>query len=189
MKKLVLSAFAAALLAGTATADDKLSYSYIEVGYDWIATDGDADFEGPYIEGAIELGEQFYLPLSFTAGEVELQVFGADFDVDVDVWSAGLGYHTPISRQTDLFGEVSYVEFDADGPSADGFDVELGFRSQVSSNLESRLSINYLEIDDDDRISLNGGLLVEFDQFGLDFDLGVDEDGDVGGQIGLRLNF
>lgn len=79
-------------------------------------------------------------------------------DVSLSSFSIGVGYHKPISEQTDFVGDVQYINYDIDLSQGnafasvdlgDGFGVNLGVRHSFSEKFEAEASINYINLDFD----------------------------------------
>ena len=119
---------AAALLAATsfsAQASDKLSYSFVEADYMQSNVD-DQDFDGFNInptlvgwglKGSFAVADKFYVFGGYSSGKDDLLAvdevdFSAELDASVDRWNIGLGFHTPISSNTDFVAELGYVQYD-----------------------------------------------------------------------------
>ena len=72
----------------------------------------------------------------------------------------GIGAHTPLSRQTDLYGTVSYLDAEVSqrilGTTDDsGYALAVGIRHLLTDTLEISGAINYVVIFNDDSTGLN----------------------------------
>lgn len=184
-----------ALLVGTATASaqqreplPELSYNYLQAGYQRISLDVGDDGNGAAIGGALEFGENLY-------GFVSYGTASFDFGIDLNSLSIGAGYHTPISRSTDAFVTLAYVDADA---SADGFQsigdngfgATLGVRGMLNPRLELTASASYVDLGNgNDGTSLGGaGWYLFRRHLAVGFFADFDDDGESYG-VGLRWYF
>lgn len=140
MKRSLL-ALALVAIAPFAAADDKLSYSYVEA--DYLNVDGDADGFG--VRGSFEFADSgFYGFGGYNSVELD------DFDVNVDTYDLGLGYAYDMSPNTDLIGELAYMNSDADGFDVDGIRASFGVRGSFSPAFEGLAKVNYIDGDEID---------------------------------------
>ena len=166
-----------ALLALSATAaaqQDGFSYSYIGASYSRTDYDNyNANGDGFGVGVSIEIADQFHL---FGAYQ------GADLDgsINADGWTAGVGFHTPISDAMDVVAEAAYVTTKLSlpgGPSVDdnGFAVGAGVRVAASDAIELDLDLNYVDTDSGNNTSVGAGFLFNISDA---FALGVSGDWD-----------
>lgn len=138
---LSLVAFAAPAMAG------ELSYSYIEGGYQRVELDDSSGFQvdgdGYGIGGSIEVGESFHLFGDYATSDF-------DFGVDVDQYSLGVGYHTPLTKNLDGIFEIAYVRAEADvigfSLDEDGYGASIGVRGMLGDRFELGGSVNYVDL-------------------------------------------
>lgn len=185
----------AALLIGTATASAQqreplpdISYNYLQAGYQRISLDVGDDGNGAAISGSLEFGENVY-------GFVSYGTASFDFGIDLNNLSIGAGYHTSISRSTDAFVAIAYVDADAraDGFASigdNGFGASLGVRGMLNQQLELTASLTYTDLGNGvDGTSLGGaGWYLFRRHLALGFFADFDEDGESYG-VGLRWYF
>jgi Ax21 family sulfation-dependent quorum factor len=183
------SLFALALVAAlplSAQADDKLSYTYVEGGYNYVDADGGAEADGFGVRGSFEFGESnFYGFGSYSQVEVD------DVNVDIDSTELGLGYAHGLSDNLDLISEIAWNDIDVDGfGSADGYRASVGLRGSFSENFEGLIKANYNDGDNaDGDFTATLGAQYKFSQtWGL---VGEAIFGDGGEQylVGVRASF
>jgi len=170
-----------------------LSYSFIELGYQKADIDAglagiDVDGDGYGIRGSFEVGENWFIPVSYSA-------LSFDLGVDLDQLSAGVGYHGELSSGTDFFATLSYLraEVSASGfGSADesGYGATIGVRGMLTDAVELSGSIGYSDLGDGaDGTAFGASALYSFtDNFALGFNLGFEEDVTIYG-VGARFYF
>ena len=177
---LVLASLLALPLASQAA---DLSYSWLEADYVHINPDNLDSADGVAIRGSGELGANFNVIAGWNQVNVDTPLVD-----DLKSWYLGVGYHTPIGDQTDLFTDVAYVKnttFDNDGYGA-----RVGVRSALSPKFEGAAWLGYEKLD---RTDGNGSLGVsgqyKFTQnFGLVAEARIAEN-DRSFLIGPRLSF
>ncbi len=139
MKRSLLALALVAIMPFAAHADDKLSYSYVEA--DYLNVDGDADGFG--LRGSLEFGDSgLYGFGGYSNVEVD------DFDIDVDTYDLGLGYAHDLSTNTDLIGEVAYLNSEAEGFDVDGWRASAGIRGSFTPDFEGLAKVNYIDGDE-----------------------------------------
>ncbi len=147
--------FSLMAMSGLAFADG-FNYTYVQATY------GTVDVDNP---GFSEDGDGLGLNGSFGITD-NLQIVGSyqtiDLDItgDVDLLTAGLGVHAPVTEMFDVVAAVSYVDIDGTGFSDDGFELAAGARVSVTSLIEVNAAVTYRDLDiggDDTR--LGGGVL------------------------------
>lgn len=181
-----------ALAMSPAFAGD-LSYNYVQLGYQKAELDGgfggiDVDGDGFGVGGAFEIGENWFVPVSY--GTLDF-----DFGVQLDQLAVGLGYHAPLSNGTDFFATLSYLsaEISASGFGSldeDGYGATVGVRGMLTDSVELHGSIGYSDLGDGaDGTAFGAGALYSFSEnFALGFDLAFEEDVTMYG-IGARFYF
>lgn len=143
------SLFALALVAAlplSAQADDKLSYTYVEGGYNYIDGDFGSEADGFGVRGSFEFGKSgFYGFGGYTKVEVN------NVNVDIDNTELGLGYAHGLSDNLDLISEFAWNDIDVDGlGSADGYRASIGLRGSFTENFEGLIKANYNDGDNAD---------------------------------------
>lgn len=180
-----------AFAAASAVAEQP-SYDYVQVGYQKIEIDDvspgvDADGDGLGIMGSFEIGDQFHVFGGYARGDF-------DFDVDIDQYNVGLGWHRGLTNSLDFIAELSYVRAEADfaGFSADedGYGASIGLRGFASRNVELLGMIDYVDVGSGSGdTSVEGALRYHFSKrFALDVNAGVGDDFTTYG-AGFQLYF
>lgn len=162
---------AAALLMSTSALADGVSYSYIQAMYAEVDIDVgpvDADGDGFAVAGSVAINDSWYVFADYGTADF-------DFNVDLDRFSIGAGYHAPISTATDWFAALSYEDAEVDtgfgSASDDGFGIEGGLRSMISPKFELKGSVSYTDLGDDDDTALNlGGWYTVSGNFAVGFE-------------------
>jgi hypothetical protein len=192
----VLGSAMALGLAGTATAAEDLSYSYIDLGYtyseynDFQETFG-LDLEGGGIsfEGQVSVSDHVHAFLHWMDQD-------NNYPMSVETMAAGLGYHRSLSERTDVVFNVMYLQAKTDpdgtafGDDFSGKGFELGLRGKLVGNWEMEGAIRYSNIGDfiDDTMFRVKTRYMFNDMFG--WNLGVDISNEiVSYNTGIRLSF
>lgn len=136
---LALVLFAAAPF--TASATDKLSYDYAEVGYVRSDTGGDADGYG--VGGSLSLDERFNLFGSYVDQNADRYP-----GVDLKQWSLGAGFHTPLNDNVDLVTRLAWNSVDTPQiQEANGLSAEGGVRAAMGKTFETWALAGYGDLD------------------------------------------
>jgi len=173
-KRFVLAAMLAAAPFAASAADNGLSYTYVEGGYNQARIDhddellGDFDADGGYLRGSFGVSKSVYLFGSYASGSdsdsvsIELAddtVYEAKVDDDLTTTEFGVGFHSAMGERVDFFGEVAYFrmeeEFkvrDEDGTYTDKWHAN-GGRASVgirggNEQVEGWAKIGYLDASD-----------------------------------------
>ncbi|MGI8561364.1 MAG: outer membrane beta-barrel protein [Luteimonas sp.] len=132
----------AAALPFAASAAEGVSYNYVQGGY--VATNGGgADADGFGVDGSVAIHPNFHLFGGYANQELDNSNF------DFDQWRVGFGYNLEVSPRADLLARLAYEKFDAGRDffgnriEADGYSVEVGVRSALTSNLEGHALAGY----------------------------------------------
>jgi len=136
------------MLSGAAAWADGPSYSYIEASYQEIDVDlgggFDADGDGFGVAGSVEIGDKWHVFADYTTAKLESVV-------DLDLTTAGVGYHSSISDKTNFFAELGFAKVDLQFAGDDtGISARVGVRSMISDSLELYGSLGTLDFDDVD---------------------------------------
>lgn len=157
--------------AGAVHAENGPNWNFIDLSYLSADVEGD-ELNGLGIAGSKLVGEDFFVTGAYSSIGAEIE--GIDFDINST--SFGLGYRYGASATTDIFGAVSYqlVEFEASyqGESFNvddnGYGLELGLRSLLTSQLEVTASMAQVTIDDESETALFISSLYHInEQFGI----------------------
>lgn len=157
--------------AGAVHAENGPNWNFIDVSYLSADVDGE-EFSGLGIAGSKLVGEDFFVTGSYSSIGAEIE--GIDFDVNST--SFGLGYRYGASATTDIFGAVSYQRAELDASyqgrsfnvDDNGYGLELGLRSLLTSQLEVTASMAKVTIDDESETVLSISSLFHInEQFGI----------------------
>ena len=179
---------ALALLAATpfaASAADGLSYNYVQGGYVASKTDG-PDADGWGLGGSVAVHPNVHLFGNYANQEID------GTSVDFDQWRAGVGFNKAIGAKTDFVANAAYEKYDAgSGLDFDGYSVEGGVRSALTTHLEGYAQLGYQDGND-----FNGdaygrlGAQVKFNQnWGINADVKIVDGGDTQWTVGPRLTW
>lgn len=195
----LLPAIAASTLAISAVmtnaSANNFNYNFAQVGYSFI-NDFDVD-EGVIISGSYDVKENINIIGDYFMSTSSDSAI-AD-DIDVDIYSFGIGYHTPVSDKTDVLAEIGLFNTDsqatARGITIDsddsGYKLALGARYKFSEKVELRARGDHRNSDDLTDTTLTLGGRYYFNpaiSAGLDFNTGAD-DGSELITTSLRWNF
>lgn len=180
------------MLGSTAALADGLSYSYIQASYQEVDIDFgggiNADGDGFGVAGSVEIAESWFLFADYSS-------FDFESVVDFTSLSAGAGWHTGISDQTDFFATFGYAEAEIDvqgfGSVDDsGYGASIGVRSMVSDSLELYGSLGYVDLGNGaDGTAIGAGLWYSVSG-NMAVGLGASFDDDVTAYgVGFRLYF
>lgn len=187
----------AALVSALNVQAADLSYSHFDVGFGKIEVDnGSVDYDGDALGLGLSVaaGEMFYLTAEFV---------GADFDPDEQkTTSFGLGAHAPLSDNTDVYAEVSYVRADVEvnyiavngnagkwSLDDNGVGYLLGLRSMLTEKFELGGGISRVDVFDSAENSyfINGHYYFT-ETFGVGTEYSTADDTNAY-SISLRVNF
>lgn len=163
------------MCSGASGSDAVISYNYVDIGY--LNTDIDHVVPGTDVDGdgaGIRFSYAAHPNVHLFAGYSQVNL---DYDVDLTMWEAGIGYNTSIAENTDFFATLAYedVEAESGNLSADDNGYGLGaglrymivndqIRASVLDGIELKGQLNYVDLDDSgDDTSLNAGILFHFD--------------------------
>ncbi len=150
-----------------AHANDEVSYTYAEASYVRSSVDvGSTSIDGDGGRGelSIEFPGNIYAIGSFELND--LDVLPGLPTVDLDILTAGVGWHTHLSGEGDgvmgfkqdrwsLFAEARFIQYDT-GVTTDGYKARVGTRVVNHTNFEFLGAIGYEDIEDS-----NGDLTLE----------------------------
>ena len=172
-KRFLLAAVLAAAPFAASAADNGLSYTYIEGGYNQLRIDhddellGDFDADGGYLRGSFQVSPSVYLLGSYSQGEdndtVTFEDFDGTFDVKVDDelthTEFGVGFHSAMGEGVDFIGELAYFRMEEDfkvrfpDETVDGSNHYNGGRASVgirggNEHVEGWVKLGYLDASD-----------------------------------------
>ena len=137
MKHFRLAAALAFALVSTAASADEASpihYNYLDLGYYNL----DSDADGYMVRGGFKIADSGVFATASYA-RVNLDVL----DVNVNLYSFGLGYAHSIAASTDLTGEVAYQKLAVLGESADAWRGTVGVAHAFSDKFQGSLKVNH----------------------------------------------
>ena len=156
MNKKALLAGAILLATAPAMAGD-FRYTYVEIGYG----EGRGDGDGLFIGGAVDLNQGFGIIGSYYAMDFDRGPLG---DGDLDIFTIGVQFHTPLNNQLDFVGSVQLINADADFGFGNNDDTGVllrgGLRYALQQNLHLEGDISYISNDfwDDDELGIKAGV-------------------------------
>ncbi|MCV2883390.1 porin family protein [Aestuariibacter sp. AA17] len=136
---------------------DSPSWNYAEVGYGKMEID-DTDID---LDGIVAEGSYAFSPHIFVRGELGAFTENLLFDdLDVDTLSAGIGWKSATSNQTDVYGIVSYERIES-GDSDESIDGKgysgiVGVKSRFSTTFEGYAEAGYIDVNDVDISGFTG---------------------------------
>jgi opacity protein-like surface antigen len=151
LRKLLTSCLLSLPLAANAAG---ISYNYVELNYivDQKLDFGggvDDDGDGWNFNGSFALNDTFFVNGGYS--DVTLD----DTDVDLSNLNLGIGARSALSDKVDMFGVLSYEDYEVDIPGfgsfdEDGFGVAGGLRGLISDGLELNGQVKYTDVGDAD---------------------------------------
>jgi hypothetical protein len=111
----------------------EISYSWIEADYVHIDPDERGSVGGPLLRGSGEIGENFNVVAGWSRVDE-----GDAFD---EAWYAGVGYHTHVTEQVDLFTEFAYEKQTSLGEHA--YSGHIGIHAELAPVFEATAAIVY----------------------------------------------
>jgi len=170
------------LLSLTNASADTFNYNYAQAGYSFI-NDFDID-QGIKISGSYDVAYNINVLGSYfisTSSDPKQ----AD-DVDLDVYTLGVGYHADISDTTDVLAEIGLFNTSADAKIGShtvnkddsGYTLSAGVRHKLQDNIELQARFDHRNSDDitDNTFTLGGRYYFKSNwSAGLDFNTGADD--------------
>lgn len=171
-----LTAAAALALFSLPALAERPEYSFVDIGYQRVdldvfnqSVDGDAYTLG----GSFELGDSWQAFAGY--GKAEF-----DFDVDLDEYSIGGGFHGSLSPTSDFVLNVAYIRAELSNRFAsaddDGFGVSVGMRNRIRPNVELAGFVNYVDVGDDEYSFTGRAWYFLTEQFAVGATLGIGDD-------------
>lgn len=162
-----------------------MSYSYAELNY--IANEdvditgvGDDDDDGWNFNASFAIDETFFINGGYS--DVSIDSFaGSGVDLDLSHLNVGIGGRNPISSTLDVYGVVSYEDFEADVSGAgdvddSGFGLAGGLRGLLSDAFELNGEVKYTDLGDADGWGVKvGGLYAFMPNWALNADYSTNE--------------
>ena len=170
------------LLSLTNASADTFNYNYAQAGYSFI-NDFDID-QGIKISGSYDVAYNINVLGSYFVS-TSSDSKQAD-DVDLDVYTLGVGYHADISDSTDLLGEISLFNSNIDlkkgaikiNKDNSGYMLSLGARHKLQDNIELHARFDHRNSDDltDNTFTLGSRYYFKSNwSAGVDFNTGADD--------------
>ncbi len=172
----------AALTAFSVQAND-LSYTHADLTYNSY-DDGD----GYTLGGSVEFANNIY-----ALGELT-NITLDDINIDYAGLQIGVGYHYEIAPDTDLIGELSFLNLDIDGGGGisiddSGYILAFGLRKMLIPNVEFHGKLEYVDIFESSETDFTIGGMYYFDnQFALGASYETNGNNDLDGFV-LRGRF
>jgi len=171
-----------ALCSITGAYANNFSYNYAQAGYSFI-NDFDVD-QGIKISGSydvtynINVLGSYFISTSSDSKQAD--------DVDLDVYTLGVGYHADISDATDVLAEIGLFNTNADvkvggitvNTDNSGYTLSAGVRHKLQDNIEVLARFDHRNSDDITDNSLTFGSRYYFKpnwSAGIDFNTGADD--------------
>ena len=137
-----------------------ISYDAFAAGITKTDLDG-VQFTSFSVGTTFSLSDSFFVAGSFGAGESDEKYRGNA--LNLDGYSFGLGYHSPINSTTDLVTSLNYSSVEAEFAGAvdesDGIGVDIGVRSFLTQDFEVGAFLEYSDSGNSDgevSFSING---------------------------------
>ncbi len=188
MKKFLLST--AISIASISLMAEDLPYNTLSL--DYLSPENGNGFG---LRGNVEISDSFFLAGSYSRVENDIPSFTNSIDITSSSFTAGLGYHVPVSKQADFVGTVSYVnlrlEVDDTSDSEGGFGLGAGIRYKPIDSIELIPSISYVSVSDINDFSLGAEaryFFVEKVSIGAGYTYGFDSEAGVF-NVGFRVDF
>ncbi len=148
------AALALALVSSAASAADgsPIHYNYLDAGYYNL----DSDADGFTVRGGFKMGDSgVFATGSYSRVDVDV------LDVNLDLYSFGLGYAHSVQASTDLTAEVAYQKLGVLGESADAWRGSVGVAHAFSDKFQGALKANHYFGGDLDTSDTTGTVFAE----------------------------
>ena len=167
-------------------------YTYLEVG---LGREDRTEADSLTLGASLEFNDTWFARFGYGLTSVEV----APLSLDATSLQVGLGLHTILTKQIDMYGVASYVDYsfdstddgvDIDTPGVDGYSYEVGTRIHASSWLELDLSYTVIDVDDfstPDSLGINA-LIDVTSAISFSANYSTSDDSDLLG-VGLRVHF
>ena len=120
LKKILIATLLATGLS--VNASDKISYNYLELGYDYLDLSGD-HADGIYLNGSFSLNENFYMGGYYDNDDLE--------GLDVDQYGLFVGFRNAISERSDFYSELNAGRIDVGVADGSVYGVDFGTRTAL----------------------------------------------------------
>jgi hypothetical protein len=136
------------LAFGPAAEADELGYTFLQVSLSRAEVDNGPEADGYSFGASAELGERIYAFGSYSHADYD-PYFG--YDLEVESWTAGVGYHHGVTDRVSLYGDVGYVDIDLEAnigeASDDGYAASLGLRGLPHERVELAAEVTHTDLD------------------------------------------
>lgn len=190
MNTKLLASISVLVLSGimTSTQAKTFSYNYLQGAYESTDLDGpDADIFR--ISGSYNISPHLNVIGEYATGDIDNPSGGGDLDFDET--AIGIGYHTPIARDTDLTANVKVVNRDTDLAGDDtGYGVGVGVRHMFTDRVEVDANVDFVDVQDIEDTTLKVGARYYFNpaiSTGLTYSTSSEDVEAISGNI--RWNF
>ncbi|WP_251359253.1 hypothetical protein [Kangiella sp. TOML190] len=206
MKKFLFG-LAIAAVGLSLSANDKLSYNYVQFGLIHSAGELTSDKSGYNFDISLEWTDSIYWRTRYNTQSADVWAAGQKADVDASEFGLSLGYHGAMTRSSDFFAELGYIRQDATdvipqstyGNDEDGFIGTLGVRTRWAADWESSIYASYRDIDISDYVDearyedddTSYGIEVRYSlspSWSLGLSIGEEATGDTS-QLNIRFSF
>lgn len=182
------------ILTTTAHANN-FNYNYAQIGYSAVNdfdVDGGITVSGSYdVQENVNLFGEFFVSTSSDSDIAD--------DIDVDIYTFGVGYHTPISDKTDILVDIGLFNTNAEATTGSisierddsGYELGLGARHKLTEKVEVNARGEHKNSDNLTDTTYTLGARYHFNpaiSAGIDFNTGAD-DGSETITTSLRWNF
>lgn len=166
-----------------------INYSYVEAGFSTLEYDVgpvDVDGDGFDLVGSLAVTDMLFLTATFSDTEF-------DFNIDATEAGVGVGGHTPLSEQTDLFGIFALIDAEIGSNDESGYGFDFGLRHLLNDQVELEGGFGYQDVYDESGTSFTIGGRYHFENAvsaTISFSNTEIDDNDISGvRISIRLNF
>lgn len=133
IKKILIASL---LTIGTyAEADNNISYSYLELGYDYLDLPN-GNVNGLYLNGSFELNDMFYMGAYYDHDEQK--------KIDFDQYGIFFGLHKSISERTDFYSELNLGRREVLNVDSTVYGLDIGTRTAFTEKFELITKLGYV---------------------------------------------
>lgn len=178
-------ALATALAIPSVASASELSYTYVELGYQYVDTDLGIDADGAYVRGSYEIQDSGVYVLGSYAH------LSNDFvNIRPRQSSLGLGYHHSFTNHLDGLVEATYQHTDTRIGDVNGWKFSAGVRGQFADRWEALAKVNHYDgVDYAGDTTGTVGVQYRFNpRWGVAAEMEFDGDHEIY-QVGLRATF
>lgn len=155
----IAAAVGVALFSADTLAGPNYNHAGLALGVTEI-DDSDNDGDGLRVDGSFAPARYFHVLGSYSSWDYD------DGGVERSDFTIGAGGRAPISRSTDVVGELFYVDrewsYNGNDDDDDGFGFRAGVRSMVTGQLDLGGGLVHYDMDEDDETGLYGEAYYKF---------------------------